>query len=94
MPDLTLLFDTPVGESTGRTTRRSTAKNKRDRLDTEDVEFHARVREAYLSIAAAEPGRVKVIDTSGAVEETHERVKEIVVPFLQSRGHCLTGARS
>jgi len=94
VPDLTLLFDIGVAESTGRTTRRSTAKNKRDRLDTEDSEFHARVREAYLNIAAAEPGRVKIIDTSGAVEETHERVKQIVVPFLQSRGHCLAGARS
>jgi dTMP kinase len=94
MPDLTLMFDISVTESTGRTTRRSTAKNKRDRLDTEDAEFHARVRQAYLNIAAAEPERVKVINTSGAVEETHERVKEIVVPFLQRRGHCLTGARS
>jgi len=93
VPDLTLLFDIGVAESTGRTTRRSTARNIRDRLDTEDPEFHARVRQAYLSIAAAEPGRVKVIDTSGAVEETHERVKEIVVPFLQGRGHRLAGAR-
>jgi dTMP kinase len=94
VPDLTLLFDIGVAESTGRTTRRSTARNIRDRLDTEDREFHARVRQAYLNIAAAEPGRVKVIDTSGAVEETHERVKEIVVPFLQGRGHRLAGARS
>jgi dTMP kinase len=87
VPDLTLLFDVPVKESINRTTRRSNVKNKRDRLDTELADFHERVREAYLRIAAAEPDRVKVIDTSGAVDVTHERVKGILVPFLQKRGH-------
>jgi dTMP kinase len=88
-PDLTLLFDLTVKESTNRTTRRSTVKNKRDRLDFENADFHTRVREAYLRIAAAEPERVKIIDTSGAVEETHVQVKDIVVPFLRSRGQQL-----
>jgi dTMP kinase len=87
VPDLTLLFDVSVTESTVRTTRRSNARNKRDRLDIEHSDFHERVREAYLEIAAAEPNRVKVIDTSGTVETTHERVKGILVPFLKSRGH-------
>jgi dTMP kinase len=87
VPDLTLLFDVSVEESTERTTRRSNARNKRDRLDIEHKDFHLRVREAYLQIAVADPQRVKVINTSGAVEATHERVKSIIVPFLQSRGH-------
>jgi thymidylate kinase len=72
-----------------RTTRRST-KNKRDRLDTEKADFHARVREEYLRIARAEPHRVKVIDTAGTIEETQERLREIVVPFLQSRDQLTT----
>lgn len=90
VPDLTLLFDVQVEESTNRTTRRSSGKNKLDRLDIETSDFHNRVREAYLKIAATEPDRVKVIDTSGAVEQTHERVKEIVIPFLEGRGQQLT----
>jgi thymidylate kinase len=45
------------------------------------------VRDAYLQIALAEPERVKLIDTSGPVEGTHERVKGIIIPYLQSRGH-------
>ena len=92
-PDLTLLFDVSIDESVSRTTRRSTGKNAgragRDRLDIEAAEFHERVRDAYLSIAAAEPQRVKLIDTSGAVERTHEHVKQIIIPFLKSRGHEL-----
>ena len=92
-PDLTLLFDVSIEESVSRTTRRSWNKNTagrsgRDRLDIEAAEFHARVRDAYLSLANAEPERIKVIDTSGPVERTHEQVKQVIMPFLASRG-CL-----
>ena len=91
-PDLTLLFDVSITESTYRTTRRSTSKSSstkapRDRLDIEHADFHTRVRDAYLQIALAEPERVKLIDSSGPVEKTHGRVKEVIIPFLQSRGH-------
>ena len=91
-PDLTLLFDVSIQESTTRTTRRSTSrsstpKTPRDRLDIENADFHTRVRDAYLQIALAEPERVKLIDSSGPVEKTQERVREVIVPFLQSRGH-------
>jgi dTMP kinase len=90
-PDLTLLFDVSIDESTNRTTRRSTSrsttKTPRDRLDIENADFHTRVRDAYLQIALAEPGRVKLIDSSGPVEKTHARVKDVIIPFLQSRGH-------
>jgi dTMP kinase len=87
VPDLTLLFDVTIQESTNRTARRSSTRNRRDRLDIEKEDFHARVREEYLRIAAAEPHRVKVIDTSGPVEETQEQLREIVLPFLALRGH-------
>lgn len=86
-PDLTLLFDVSVNESTHRTMRRGTGKHKRDRLDIEAPDFHSRVRDCYLAIAAKEPQRVKIINTSGSVEETHHNVANIVIPFLQSRGH-------
>ena len=90
-PDLTLLFDLSIKESTNRMARRtggkSSGKLSRDRLDIENADFHSRVRDAYLQIALREPERVKLIDTSGPVEKTQERVKEIIVPFLQSRGH-------
>lgn len=87
VPDLTLLFDVSVNESTTRTTRRSNARNKLDRLDIEHSSFHERVREAYLEIAEAEPNRVKVINTSGPVDLTQSRLRSILIPFLQSRGH-------
>ena len=84
-PDLTLLFDLSVAESAVRTRRRVASKNS-DRLDSEDAEFHTRVRNAYLEIAKAEPERFRVIDARCSVQETHDVVMNIVMPFLQERG--------
>lgn len=86
-PDLTLLFDLSVDDSTARTRRRTNGKQQGDRLDSEDAEFHNRVRDAYLRLALAEPERIKIIETNQPLELTHQRVKEIVLPFLRSRGH-------
>jgi len=84
-PDLTLLFDLPVSEGGQRTKKRTIERQETDRLDAEDIEFHARVRDAYLALARAEPERVKIIETTRSVEETHARVKELVVEFLEAR---------
>ncbi|MEP6706727.1 MAG: dTMP kinase [Pyrinomonadaceae bacterium] len=85
-PDLTLLFDSPVAECVTRTRRRHEGKTKGDRIDAEDIEFHTRVRDAYLRIAAGEPERVRLINAGGAVQETHQLVVEIILPFLKQRG--------
>jgi dTMP kinase len=86
-PDLTLLFDLSVTESNTRTRRRTNGKQAGDRLDAENAEFHTRVRNAYLHLAETEPDRIQVIETNQSVDETQERVREIVVNFLASRGH-------
>jgi dTMP kinase len=85
-PDLTLLFDLSVDACLERTSRRTNGKQRVDRLDDENPDFHRRVRDEYLRIAKNEPDRVRVIETSGSVEETHERVKAIIIPFLKGRG--------
>ena len=85
-PDLTLLFNLSVEECVARTRRRHEGKTNGDRIDAEDIEFHTRVRDGYLRIAEAEPERVKIVEASGAVQETHQLVVDIVVPFLKARG--------
>ena len=84
-PDLTLIFDVSVAESTMRTRRRAENKQK-DRLDIEDAAFHARVRDAYLEIARAEPDRVRIVDARGSSDQTHRIVMDIVMPLLIARG--------
>ena len=82
-PDLTLIFDLSVAECTTRARRRA-HNGQVDRLDTEDAAFYTRVRNAYLQIAEAEPDRVRIIDASGSIDETHARVIEVVTQFLKA----------
>lgn len=81
-PGLTILLDLDV--KTGL--RRNAEINKVDRLELESLEFHRKVREGYLAIARAEPGRVKLIDASGDAGAVHARVLEAAAGFLEARG--------
>lgn len=84
-PHLTLVFDISVSEGRRRALQRERKGDRKDRLEAEDTAFHARVREAYLAIAAAEPERVRLVNASGSVQETHQKVMDIVIPFLEAR---------
>lgn len=84
-PDLTLLFDMAVTKARARTRRRRAGASETDRFDRENAEFQTRVRAAYLKIAAAEPQRVRIIDSAMSLEETHTQVLNVVLPFLDLR---------
>ena len=84
-PDLTLIFDLSVAECVARARRRVHDGHKGDRLDSEDAAFHTRVRNAYLEIAREEPDRVRIIDASGSIDETHTRTMDVVMRFIKSR---------
>jgi len=76
VPDLTLLFDLP--EQTGLTRARSRnadASQDEGRFEAEDLRFHQRVREGYLTLAAAEPSRFALIDAVGEVDDVYARVE-------------------
>lgn len=64
-PDLTLLVDVDVATSTRRLAVRG---NGADRMEKEDVDFHSRVRNGYLDLAARDP-RVIVLDGARSPEE-------------------------
>ncbi|MDQ0615691.1 dTMP kinase [Microbacterium sp. W4I4] len=61
LPDLTVLLD--IDPMLAR--QRLDADDKPfDRLEAEKADFHARVREAFLALAAAEPQRFLVVDAT------------------------------
>lgn len=68
VPDLTLVFDCSLPVATGR------LKGCPDRLESLPKAFHQRVRQGFLKIAALEPRRVKVIDTSGSKDRVFDEV--------------------
>ena len=68
-PDLTVLLDVPVSVGLERARRRNVAVGAaQDRFERERAEFFERVRTAYLARAAAEPGRIVVIDAERDVD--------------------------
>jgi dTMP kinase len=82
-PDLTLLFDLDVEVGFSRTQKRgaeTAGASAQNRLDREPLEFHRRVRQAYLEIAALEPQRFRIIPAGGSIEETYElMIREYVI---------------
>ena len=79
VPDLTILIDVPV--EVGLDRKRRGEWNRFE--DTLAVEFFEKVRAAYLALAAAEPGRFRVVDGSGSVEETDRLVRDAVRNLLE-----------
>jgi dTMP kinase len=59
VPDRTFLLDVPVDVGRARSGRRPEARW--DRFEADVPDFHVRVREGYLRLAAAEPRRFVVI---------------------------------
>lgn len=58
-PGLTLILDIPVAQGLARAKSRGGTE---DRFENLGVEFHQRLRDAYLEIARMEPGRCALID--------------------------------
>jgi dTMP kinase len=78
LPDLTILLDLHEGQD------RLADRTKYDRLEAAGDDFHARVRDAYLELAAAEPGRFVVIDAREPIESIALAIRERVEPLLSS----------
>lgn len=77
MPDITFVLDIEVETGLRR------IHGGADRLELEDIGFHRRVREGFLSISRMEPRRVKLVDARGTVEETHGKVVETLLAFMK-----------
>lgn len=69
-PDLTLILDVPVAIGLARR-RASVGANRYERMDDA---FHERVRDGFLAIARAEPGRCVVIDGTAPPDVVAERI--------------------
>lgn len=79
LPDVTVLLDI---EPAAARERLDADDKPFDRLEAEKVEFHARVREGYLALAAAEPERFLVLDAARPVDELADAIRERVADRL------------
>ena len=74
-PDLTLVFDVPIEVARQRLEGSAAAL---DRFEREQGPFFQRVRNAYLSRAAASAGRMMVIDSNRPPDLIKNELEEIV----------------
>lgn len=70
-PDLTLIFDLPVMVGLERAHSRAGTEM---RFESKGHAFHERLREGFLAIAEAEPGRCAIVDATGSIEDVEARV--------------------
>lgn len=83
MPDLTLLLDLPVETSLARMQARNRERQQaQDRFEREDREFHTRVRDGYLRLAARWPARFRVINSDQAEDVVARAVWSAVEPLV------------
>ncbi|PZU32412.1 MAG: dTMP kinase [Microbacterium sp.] len=79
LPDLTVLLDLDPASARARLD----ADDKPfDRLEAEQADFHARVRKAFLELAAAEPERFLVLDATLPADDLAAAVRARVVALL------------
>ena len=70
-PTLTIVIDVPAEIGIGR------LKSK-DRLESEPLDFHERVRNEFLQIARLDPERYFVVDGTQSVEVIHQQITKAV----------------
>lgn len=70
-PDLTLFLDAPVNDGLKR------LKTK-DRIESRPLSFHKKLRQGFLKLAKKEPGRIKIIDASGDLDQIYHKVEKKV----------------
>ncbi|GLJ62194.1 thymidylate kinase [Microbacterium barkeri] len=79
LPDVTVLLDLDPAAARARLD----ADDKPfDRLEAEKEDFHRRVREAFLALAAAEPERFLVVDAARSPETLAEAIRARIAPLL------------
>ncbi len=71
-PDITFLIDIPVDISLSR------LGGRRDRIESEDISFHQKLRQGFLKIAQENPERVVVVDGKKGIEDIFEEIKSIL----------------
>jgi dTMP kinase len=78
-PDLTILLDVPVEIGLARK-----APDDQTRFETGfDLDFHRRVRNGFLAMAVAEPGRFVVLDATVSADAVAARIERSVARLLR-----------
>lgn len=88
-PSMTLFFDVDpvVGlERTRQTSKSSALQGEVDRIESEELIFHERVREGMHILAKKDPKRIKTIDAAKPLEVMYQETLSLVLSYLEKQG--------
>lgn len=80
LPDVTVFINVPPEYAFQRMNEQKT----RDRLEREEMSFHERVFRGFIELSKSE--NVLPIDAQGTKTETHEIIKQKIIPILKNAG--------
>ncbi|MFZ3207884.1 MAG: dTMP kinase [Geobacteraceae bacterium] len=88
-PELTILLDCPVEIGLERAMARinNSCGAREERFELEALSFHRRVRDGYLTLAAREPERFVIIDSTTSVRQSAADIAAAVLPRLARDNH-------
>ena len=78
-PDLTLVLDGRPEELAKRRELRGVT----DRYEQQGLDFQHKLRDGFLTLAKAEPERIKVLNAEGSMEEVAAAVQKAIANLLQ-----------
>jgi dTMP kinase len=76
-PHLTVVLDLAPEAGLGRF-------DERDRIEGQSLEFHQRVRQGFLDLAAADPDHYVVLDARAPIDDIAAAIRERIEPMLES----------
>ncbi len=76
IPDLTLIFD--LDPQTGLDRAKARAQGGEDRFEAKGLEYHQKIRQAFVDIAKKNPERCVVVDASLGVNDIEDLVWQII----------------
>ena len=89
-PDLYVVLDLPVGEGVARQRRQGKGG---DRFESAGTDFHQRVRDGYLELAATFANAV-LVPARGSPGEVEDRIRREVVSRFPEAADCRAGTQA
>jgi dTMP kinase len=90
-PDLTVLIDCDAATGLTRAKSRIEAASgpREERFELEAIQFHQRVRDGYLTLAASEAERFHTVSASGTINEISETITSNVLEFIKVKNSAI-----
>ncbi len=87
-PDITFLLDCPAEVGVERRAKRYRGDARKDRFERRTLDFHVKIRYAYLALASRYRERFRIIDATLPEDQVARKIRETMAPYLPNNGQA------